>query len=243
MHTGRAPATTCNYSNFAPDSWASAFGSNLATASLLASTPQGTPLPTSLAGSTVQVTDANGVPRLAALCFVSMGQINFIIPTNTAAGLATVTVTNAYGATASTIIVVSPTSPGLFSQDSSGGGLAAGQYTVVHADGSQTNPAPIAQYNPSTGQWVPVPIVAGATDQVYLVLFGTGIRYKPSSSSVTATVNGQSVPVAYAGAQAQYFGEDQVNLGPLTGFAGSGTVNVQLTVNGEPSNPVTVNFQ
>ena len=166
-----------------------------------------------------------------------------MIPTNTAPGLATITVTNAYGATASTIIVVSPTSPGLFSQDSSGTGLAAGQYIVAHADGSQTNPAQIAQYSPTLLQWVPVPIVASATDQVYLVLYGTGIRYKPSNGSVTATVNGHSVPVAYAGPQAQYFGEDQINLGPLTGLTGAGTVNVQIVVNGEPSNTVTVNFQ
>ncbi|MGA2502146.1 MAG: Ig-like domain repeat protein, partial [Tepidisphaeraceae bacterium] len=223
-------------SNFAPDSWATAWGSNLSTSTLQSST---SPLPTSLAGSTVQVTDAAGVQRLAALSFVSMGQINFMIPTNTAPGLATITVTNAYGATASTIIVVSPTSPGLFSQDSSGSGLAAGQYIVVHSDGSQTAPNQIAQYNSSTGQWVPVPIAAAATDQVYLVLYGTGIRYKPSNGSVTATVNGQSAPVAYAGPQAQYFGEDQVNLGPLTGLVGAGTVNVVVTVNGEPSNTVT----
>jgi uncharacterized protein (TIGR03437 family) len=227
-------------SNFAPDSWATAWGSNLSTDTLQSST---TPLPTSLAGTTVQVTDAAGVQRLASLSFVSMGQINFMIPTNTAAGLATVTVTNAYGATASTIIVVSPTSPGLFSQDSSGSGLAAGQFIVVHSDGSQTAPNQIAQYNPSNGQWAAVPIVAGPTDQIYLVLYGTGIRYKPSSSSVTAKINGQTVPVAYAGPQAQYFGEDQVNLGPLTGLAGAGTVNVQITVNGQPSNTVTVNFQ
>jgi uncharacterized protein (TIGR03437 family) len=227
-------------SNFAPDSWATAWGTSLSTSTLQAST---TPLPTSLAGTTVQVTDAAGVQRLAPLNYVSAGQINFMIPTNTAAGLATVTVTNAFGATASTIIVVSPTAPGLFSQDSSGSGLAAAQYIVVHADGSQTAPNQVAQYNSSTGQWVPVPIVAAATDQVYLVLYGTGIRYKPSSASVTATVNGQSVPVAYAGSQSQFAGEDQVNLGPLPSFAGAGVVNVQITVNGEPSNTVTVDFQ
>lgn len=227
-------------SNFSPDSWATAWGSNLANSTLAATT---TPLPTSLAGSTVQVTDAAGVQRLAPLSFVSPGQINFMIPANTAAGLATVTVTNGFGATASTIIIISPTAPGLFSQDSSGTGLAAGQFIIVHANGTQDAPVAIAQYNAATGQWVPVPIAPAATDQVYLVLYGTGIRYRPSSGSVTATVNGQSVPVAYAGPQAQFAGEDQVNLGPLPSMAGAGTVPVRITVNGEPSNTVTVNFQ
>jgi uncharacterized protein (TIGR03437 family) len=227
-------------SNFAADSWATAWGSDLSTSTLFSST---TPLPTSLAGTTVQVTDSAGVARLAPLSYVSSGQINFLIPTNTAAGLANITVTNSFGATASTIIVVSPTSPGLFSQDSSGKGLAAGQYIVVHANGTQTNPAQIAQYNTTTGQWAPAPIVAGATDQVYLVLYGTGIRYAPSNNSVTASVNGKSVTVAYAGPQSQFVGEDQVNLGPLPTFAGAGVVNVVVTVNGEPSNTVTVDFQ
>jgi uncharacterized protein (TIGR03437 family) len=49
--------------------------------------------------------------------------------------------------------------------------------------------------------------------------------------------------VAYAGPQAQFVGEDQINLGPLTGLTGAGTVNVQVSVNGQPSNTVTVNFQ
>jgi len=226
-------------SNFAPDSWATAWGSTLANTTLGAST---TPLPTSLGGSTVQVTDAAGVQRLAQLAFVSPDQINFMIPTNTQPGLATVTVTNGFGATASTIIIISPTAPGLFSQDSSGRSWAAGNFVLVHSDGSQVVSPAIAQRD-ATDQLAPVMIDMSDGDQVYLVLYGTGIRYRPGANSVTATVNGRSVPVAYSGPQSQFAGEDQVNIGPLTGMRSAGTVNVLITVNGQQSNVVTVAFQ
>jgi uncharacterized protein (TIGR03437 family) len=82
-----------------------------------------------------------------------------------------------------------------------------------------------------------------ATDQEYLVLYGTGIR-GAAQSAVTATVGGISVPVIYAGAQAQYPGLDQINLGPLPmSLKGTGVANVVITVNGQSSNTVTVDFQ
>jgi len=66
-----------------------------------------------------------------------------------------------------------------------------------------------------------------ASDQVFLVLYGTGIRHRSSDAAVTATVNGISVPVQSA-AQGTYPGLDQVNLAlprgahrnPGTGYYG-----------------------
>jgi uncharacterized protein (TIGR03437 family) len=227
--------------NFAPDSFATIFGQNLAYSSLTALV---TPLPTSLAGTTVLVTDSAGVARLAPLYYVSLPQINFVIPTNTAYGLATVTVTNASGETASTIILVTVTAPGLYSENSSGQGVAAGFLLTVHADGSQSAQAPLFQLNPNTKQYVPVPIVWNAsTDLQYLVLYGTGIRYGVTGT-VTATLNGISVPVIYAGSQPQFVAEDQVNLGPIPqSLKGAGTVNVVISVNGQATNTVTVQIQ
>src|SRR6266536_2928448 len=60
-----------------PESIVSAFGSNLAASTASAG---GVGLPTSLAGTTVSVTDSAGVARLARLYFVSPGQINYLIP-------------------------------------------------------------------------------------------------------------------------------------------------------------------
>jgi len=227
--------------NFAPNSFAAVFGSNLAYTTATANI---TPWPSSLGGSTVTVTDSLGVARLAPLYYASLSQINFIIPANTAYGLANVMVTNASGENLSTVILITVTSPGLYSENSSGMGVAAGYLLTVHSDGSQSPQSPLFQYNPNTSQYVPIPIVwNNTTDLQYLVLYGTGIR-GAATNQVTATMNGISVPVLYAGAQAQFLGEDQVNLGPIpTSLKGAGTVNVVITANGQASNTVTVNVQ
>lgn len=59
----------------APESIVAAFGTDLATTVLSATTQ---PLPTSLAGTTVKVKDSANVERLAQLFFVSPGQVNYM---------------------------------------------------------------------------------------------------------------------------------------------------------------------
>ena len=74
-----------------------------------------------------------------------------------------------------------------------------------------------------------------STEQVYLELYGTGIRH---AKSVTVTVGGADVPVLYAGAAPGFAGEDQVNIGPLPqSLAGQGSVNILLTADGQAANP------
>jgi uncharacterized protein (TIGR03437 family) len=74
-----------------------------------------------------------------------------------------------------------------------------------------------------------------------MTLYGTGIRNH--TGVVTCSINGVGTPVLYAGAQGQYEGLDQVNIGPLMNLAGSGDVNVVLSVDGQSSNPVLLNFR
>jgi uncharacterized protein (TIGR03437 family) len=77
--------------------------------------------------------------------------------------------------------------------------------------------------------------------QVYLEIFGTGIR---NAKSVTATVGGHSVPVLSAGSQGVFIGLDQVNIGPLPpALKGSGQTNIVLTADGEAANTVNVTIQ
>jgi len=59
---------------------------------------------------------------------------------------------------------------------------------------------------------------------------GTGIRHLSTQSAITATINGQSVQVYYAGAQNTYKGLDQVNVQIPSSLSGSGVVKVVLTV-------------
>jgi uncharacterized protein (TIGR03437 family) len=135
------------------------------------------------------------------------------------------------------MIQIGAAAPGIFTADMTGQGPFAGQILYVHADGSQTV-VNAATFN--SGVWMPTPITLGS-DSVYLVLYATGI---PQGATVTATVNGASVPVVFSGAQGTYPGMDQLNLGPLpASLAGSGLVNVVITVDGQAANAVTVSFQ
>ena len=89
---------------------------------------------------------------------------------------------------------------------------------------------------------IPLPVsLAPATDQVFLILYGTGIRH---AAKVTATVGGQNVPVPFASAQGVFIGEDQINLGPLPqSLAGTGVARIVITADGQVTNTVTLTIQ
>ena len=223
-------------SNFAPDSWVTIFGDNLSSGQLTAVT---TPFPTSLAGSTVSLVDSTGNTKLLPLYFVSPGQINALIPTNTPFGLATLTVTNPQGATASTVILITRTAPGIFSANASGASVAAALLQRVHPDNSQATEN-VATYDSATNKMVAVPVSYGG-DGLYLQLYGTGLRYTPTLSKVTCTIGGKDAPVLYASGAPGFYGLDQVNVQVPAGL--TGTVQVVVTVDGQAANTVTLTFK
>jgi uncharacterized protein (TIGR03437 family) len=223
--------------NYAPDMWVTLYGDNLANTTLTASQ---VPYPNSLAGTTVTLTDANGTVRQAPLYFVSPSQVNMLIPTNTAFGLATLTVTNPNGATSSTIVLITRTAPGLFTANQAGTGTAAALVQRVKSDGSQSIEQ-VVQFD-SSGKPVPLPIAVGS-DSIYLQFYGTGIRYNPGQQTVKCTVGGQSAQILYASAAPGFQGLDQVNVALPAGFSQHGTVNVVITVDGQAANTVTLTFQ
>jgi uncharacterized protein (TIGR03437 family) len=127
--------------------------------------------------------------------------------------------------------------PGLFTANQNGRGVPAGQIVLVHADGSHTV-QPLATASGNT--FVATPISLQTTDQVFLQLYGTGIRH---AGKVTATISGTSVPVAYAAQQGTYPGLDQVNPQLPKALSAAGSLNVVLTVDGQAANNVTVIIQ
>ena len=226
-------ATAGQIEPFAADSIVSAYGANLT-----AGTAQATlPLETALDGVTVTVTDSAGVSRAALLFYVSPTQINCEIPDGTAAGAATVTIANANGTSQTGAIQVGSVSPGLFELNASG--LAAA-WVLPFVSGVGQNPQ--AVYQLSSNNVVPLPISLGPpSEEVYLELFGTGIR---NAKNVTVTVGGAGVPVLYSGAAPGFAGEDQVNIGPLPqSLAGQASVNILLTADGQAANTVNVTIQ
>ena len=222
----------------APSSIASIYGSNLggpATGTEAGSTP----LPTSLGGVTVTVTDAAGTQRQAPLIYASQIQINFVVPDGTVPGHATFTIANGSSTVlgSTNVLNVAPT---LFSM--SGSGVAAATAVATNAGNPQVQ-SPVPVFNCTGSTCTSVPIQLGVDTPVYLTLYATGVRNASSLNNVKVTINGMSVPVLYAGPQPTFAGLDQVNVALTLNLRGSGESPVVLTVDGQTSNTVTVNIQ
>ena len=222
----------------------SAYGMELATqtatgADTDAATP-GIQLPIILGGTTVRVRDMNMNDRAARLFFVSPGQVNYQIPSNTAAGNADVTITNSNGIVSTGKIKVTAVSPGIFSVTSDGNGLAAAQ--VQRIAGAASSFEPTAQFVGAA--WTAVPIDwVNQTDSLYLVLYGTGLRNTMTLGNVGVKIGSTTLPVQYAGPHGTFVGVDQVNVLLPRALAGSGAVDLILTAEGKPANTVKVNFK
>ncbi|MFN8005412.1 MAG: hypothetical protein U0X75_30865, partial [Acidobacteriota bacterium] len=223
----------------APYSLVSAWGTNFSAYPLSA---EGAP-PLALNGTSVRVKDSACVERFAPLFFVSPTQINYLIPAETAPGSATVSVFNEAGAISVATVTISQTAPGLFTANANGQGAAAASVFRIKANGQQLFEKAV-QFDVAQNRYVALPIdLSIPGDQVFLLLFGTGLRYRNALSSVTATIGGAPTEVLYVGAQGDFLGLDQVNLRLPQRLAGRGEVDVVLLVDGKAANSVKVSFK
>ncbi len=221
----------------APDSYGVIFGSSFAAQSANGdanSTQQ-------LAGVTLSITDSAGNSFPADIFYVSFGQVNFVVPTGAANGPATLTIQNATGSTNASFTVAAEV-PGLFTADSSGKGAPAAEVMIVNGQQSQVQPAYQCSGSGASLTCSPVPISLAAGTEVYLVLYGTGIR-GAGANGVAVTIGGVPATVAYAGPEGVYSALDQVNVLIPDSLAGAGQVQLILTANGVAANPVIVQFQ
>jgi len=223
----------------AAESIAAAFGQGLATATEAATS---VPLPTTLAGASVRVRDSAGTERAAPLFFASPGQINYLIPTGTANGTANVSVVRDETVIAAGATQIATVAPGLFAANASGQGVAAAIVFRRRADGSESF-EPVAQFNQAQNRFVAAPIDLGPeTDQVFLLLFGTGYRSRASLATVACNIGGVAAEVLFAGEAPGLIGLDQANVRLPRALTGRGEVDVSLTVDGRVANTVTVAF-
>lgn len=214
-----------------------AFGTRLATRLAIAST---LPLPTNLAGTTVSVRDSAGTARLAPLFFVAESQVNYQMPEETVPGRAVVTVRSEDGTISIGIEQIVNIGPALFTANASGAGFPAAN--LLRVRNAVLIYEEVATRN-AQNQFVAVPIDFGpAQDELFLVLYGTGIRRRSALQAVTCSIGGTAGPVLYAGAST-FVGVDQINVGLPRSLAGRGDVSVGLTVDGLATRLVTVNFK
>lgn len=236
-------AAMVSSANFAPsiarESLVTVFGNNLATTTVASSS---TPLPTTLDGTSIRLRDVAGVELLAPLFFVSPGQINFQVKPGLSVGPVLVTIGNSNGYVSTGSMNLESVAPGLFSANGTGQGLAAAVALRIR-NGVQTY-EPVTRFDSTSGQIVAVPIDLGpATDQVVLLLFATGVRFRSQLSAVSCSIGGLAASLIYAGSQNDFVGLDQINVLLPRGLIGRGLVNVTLTADGKTANTVTVNIK
>ncbi len=231
-------AAALNVGPVAPESIVSGFGTDL---SQLTDEAGALPLPTTLAGVNVLVTDSTGRERMAGLFFSSPRQINYQVPPGTAEGEAVVAVVSGGRVVAGGSLQVAAVAPGLFAANENGRGTAAAQVLRVRPDSSRSLES-TARFDSLRNEFVSAPIDFGPEgDQLFLVLFGTGIRFH--RGDVRATVGGESVDVLFAGRQSQFVGVDQVNLRLPRSLMGRGEVDIVFVADGQPANTVHVAFE
>ena len=222
----------------APNSLASAVGRGIGASTESALSP---PLPTMLGGVSVQMTDSSKASVMDPLFYVAPNQINFVIPGGVAVGMATVKILNGDSTPPSTTVQVATVAPGLFTANGAGTGVAAA-IAIRRSIATQTD-TEVPVYHCDASSCTSMPIELGADGQVFLELYGTGIRGRTSLANVSATLDGVSMEVLFAGAQGQFPGLDQVNVALPQNLQGHGEQDLVLTVDGHAANKVRVNVK
>jgi uncharacterized protein (TIGR03437 family) len=237
-------ATTVSAASFlgsklAIGSLAAGFGNGLAATT--ESAPDGRFPPTTLGDATVTVVDSSGVSHSAGIIYASLTQINHTIPVSAAHGPAKIIYHNSVtGVSFTSTGDLASVACGLFSRNGTGAGIA--NAVILRKRNGMDFYEPVSDI--VNGQVVPVPIDFGPeTDQLILVLFGTGFRFRSSLSNMKVTVGGIPLEPIYAGSAGNALPYmDQANVQLTRSLAGSGLVGVVMTADGSTSNTVQVAF-
>ncbi len=226
----------------APDSIVAIFGVNLATQTAIGSdadpnTP-GIQLPTQLAGTTVEI---NG--QRAQLFFVSPGQVNVLMPKNTAFGTADVSVRSSNGTTSTGTAQIVQSDPALFTFNGNGSGVAAANFLRIKANNQQIY-EDVFQWDGVNNRYVARPVDLGPSgplaDRVFLVLYGTALRLTNNpdgrniniAPSLRVLMGSEEKTPAFAGANPALIGVDQINVEIPRTLIGRGIVNVSAVALG-----------
>jgi uncharacterized protein (TIGR03437 family) len=148
-----------------------------------------------------------------------------------------VLITSGDGTSTKTTVTVADVSPALFSANADGKGVVAGNLLRVTSKGERKY-EPLAKYDTAQKTYVPSDIDMG-NDQLYLLLYGTGIR---NAGSVQVKIGTATIKPDYAGPQGDYAGLDQINIAVPRNLGNAGNVDVVLTANGIAANTVKLRF-
>lgn len=180
-----------------------------------------------LAGRMVAVADSAGASHAATVLYADSAQINFLVPARAALGGAVAYLAKDGAEAKSAPMSLAAVEPGLFMADAAS--TAVGLFTIAKPDGTRATELVAAG---------PVDLAAG---EVVLTLYGTGWRGLTEAARVT--IGGIEAPVYFAGAQSEFPGLDQMNVGVPRELAGRGEVTIRVTVNGREANLVHISVR
>jgi uncharacterized protein (TIGR03437 family) len=218
-----------------PGEYVSLFGVGLAPAQAQAVS---FPIPANLGGVKVSVTGSNGTSYPAPLNFVSTGQINLLVPYELTGSTATFQVT-AVGTTSNSVTVaLAATAPGIFTQNSSGGGAGV----FLHA-----NFSPITGASPAARGETILIFMTGLGALSPTVADGAAGPPGPNTANVQATmsvlIDNISGTIGYQGLAPGFAGLYQINVTIPTTVAPGPVVPVAIQTSVAFLDQVTIAIQ
>jgi uncharacterized protein (TIGR03437 family) len=199
---------------------------------------EGTGFGTSFSGLSVKIGDSD-----ANVLQLSDTQIEVAAPADLEPGAAApIRITTRAGLFQGSV-PVDRLSPGVFSANRDGKGVALASILRIDAD-DNTTVSPVYECVDGPGSCTAVPIEAGdPQDQLFLLLRATGIRNRRSLDDVTVTLNGAPAEVTLAEAIDDFTGADRIVVKLPSDLGTSGGVReltIVVTVEGKSANPVTI---
>ena len=153
-------------------------------------------------------------------------------------GAAIVTIISGDGSVSSGGVTIATVAPGLFAANANGQGVAAAVALRVRQNGTQSF-EPIARFDSAQNRFVSTPIDLGPEgEQVFLIIFGTGVRFRSNLPAVSVRLGGADCEVLFAGSQGGFAGLDQINARIARSLIGRGEIDLVVTVDGRMTNTV-----
>ena len=216
----------------APDSIAIARGKNFAFETVEGRRDASGAFPHRLAGASVEV---NG--RTAQLFFVSPGQINFHVPSETATGAAQIVVRNPDGFETRAVINVSNAAPGVFTESHGVFALDTGDDRAINEAGDNAAIALAEQ----TFRRAPFDVTDEAGTPQRLIIFATGLS-KANAAQVAATIGGHAVRVEALLPSPDLPGLQQLHILLTRAVRGQSAAPLVVRVGDREANPATLAF-
>lgn len=184
------------------------------------------PLPTTLGGVRIRITDAGGIERWAPLFYAGIGSVNFLIDAETAVGMAHLELVRLDGRPLMAgSVIVARVAPGFFTATMNARGPVNGQDSAGQ---------PLSECGASGCRSVAVRVPQEVR------VFGTGFR---QATRIEATLGGTPIRVLRHGLRPENGYDDELVLDLPSGLRGSGEQDLIVIADDRVSNVVRLKIE